>query len=159
MCWCSYQTLTLPEDEAANCIYVNNHLIHRCVKHLIFIPFSSLITSFDQLSWMEMKRMEKYMIWSITPPQPFHRDSSLSEAAAGENRVFHQRDFGVGIPEDRPGPLFALHPGEEEQDHQKDITIHPSNFVDLVHGNLKGRYKTTPQSLLKIIISYILSFT
>jgi len=24
----SYQTLTLPEDEAANCIYVNNHLIH-----------------------------------------------------------------------------------------------------------------------------------
>lgn len=24
----SYQTLTMPEDEAANCIYVNNHLIH-----------------------------------------------------------------------------------------------------------------------------------
>ena len=59
------------------------------------------------------------------PPQPFHRDSSLCAAATGENRVCHQRDFSVGIPEDGAGPLFALHPGEEEQDHQKDLTIHP----------------------------------
>jgi len=35
-----YQTLTLPEDEAANCIYVNNTLVH---AHNIEIPLSAKI--------------------------------------------------------------------------------------------------------------------
>jgi len=37
-----YQTLTLPEDEAANCMYVNNTLVH---THSIEIPLSSKVFS------------------------------------------------------------------------------------------------------------------
>jgi len=37
-----YQTLTLPEDEAANCMYVNNTLVH---AHSIEIPLSSKVFS------------------------------------------------------------------------------------------------------------------
>lgn len=37
-----YQTLTLPEDEAANCIYVNNTLVH---THSTEIPLSSKVFS------------------------------------------------------------------------------------------------------------------
>jgi len=35
-----YQTLTLPEDEAANCVYVNNTLVH---THSIEVPLSSKV--------------------------------------------------------------------------------------------------------------------
>ena len=154
MFWCSYQTLTLPEDEAANCIYVNNHLIHRCFW---CTPYFSVVSRHESPLLNCLGRRMKISDYMLKPPQPFHRDSSLRAAAAGENRVCHQRDFSVGIPEDRAGPLFALHPGEEEQDHQKDITIHPfTNCVDLVRGKPN---KTTSQSLLGVIISYILSFT
>ena len=76
----------------------------------------------------------------LTCPQPFHRDSSLCAAAEGENRVCYQRDFSVRVPENREGPIFTLYPGEEEQDHQKDITIHPStNYIDLISGKSQRR--------------------
>lgn len=30
----SYKTLTVPEDEAANCLYVNETLIHRAIEEI-----------------------------------------------------------------------------------------------------------------------------
>lgn len=30
----TYQTLTVPEDEAANCVYVNGTLIHRAIEEI-----------------------------------------------------------------------------------------------------------------------------
>ena len=30
----TYQTLTVPEDEAANCLYVNGTLIHRAIEEI-----------------------------------------------------------------------------------------------------------------------------
>lgn len=30
----SYQTLTVPEDEAANCLYVNGTLVHRAIEEI-----------------------------------------------------------------------------------------------------------------------------
>lgn len=30
----SYQTLTVPEDDAANCLYVNGTLIHRAIEEI-----------------------------------------------------------------------------------------------------------------------------
>ena len=37
-----YHTLTLPEDEAANCIYVNNTLVH---THSTEAPLSAQVTA------------------------------------------------------------------------------------------------------------------
>ena len=99
----------------------------------------------------------------LTSPQPFHGDSSLCPAVEGETRICNQRDFSVGIPEDRAGPLFPLHPCEEEQDDQKDITIHPStNYIDLISGKSQRRiqnHKLTMSSQSHNFIYSVLHIT
>lgn len=39
----NYQTLTVPEDQAANVLYLNGTLIHRCIEE---IPQSFKVTIF-----------------------------------------------------------------------------------------------------------------